>query len=419
MARRRNFQKNFVLLLGLVFLQSSIFSPAAFSKELPDFRYYLVPAKIFQLLNSEQKKRKIRSEQNLSLVKLSIDEIEELSINVHQKYHTCGGFIDVNDQVANGTVAGFDIQKFLAGSHQVAVFRRRPVRFAKASRYLINYLDANRFESTLRQLVQFPDRSARTENGKQAALWLKDKALKAAQAAGRADVKVRMIPTGGRYIQDSVVVKIPGATSKPGVLVGGHMDTFRRNKPGADDDGTGVITGLEILRAILDSKVRFKRDIYIAFYAAEEVGLVGSGVVARTFKSEGIALQAVLQFDMTGYRSPRDSQDFYFVEDYVNPAATEFAREVAIKVLGLPREKVGRTKCNYACSDHASWHRLGYAAVFPFETSFRNSNRAIHTSRDTMAKLDMEHAMKYVRLGLAFMTEIAEPIAPKTIVPRK
>lgn len=43
---------------------------------------------------------------------------------------------------------------------------------------------------------------------------------------------------------------------------------------GADDDGSGVVTVLETLRAIVESQVILNRTIEFIFYAAHEQGCV-------------------------------------------------------------------------------------------------------------------------------------------------
>jgi len=62
--------------------------------------------------------------------------------------------------------------------------------------------------------------------------------------------------------------------------------------------------------------------------------------------------------------------------------------------------------CGYACSDHASWDRAGYAAAFPFEAPFGEANPYAHTDQDTIAILNIDHGLQFVRLGIGFMVEL-------------
>ncbi|WP_039754624.1 M28 family peptidase, partial [Chromobacterium haemolyticum] len=74
----------------------------------------------------------------------------------------------------------------------------------------------------------------------------------------------------------------------------------------------------------------------------------------------------------------------------------------------LPSLKVGYSSCGYACSDHASWHKNGYPASFPFESAFNQSNPNIHTVRDTLASAGNQarHALKFSQLALAYAVEL-------------
>jgi leucyl aminopeptidase len=191
------------------------------------------------------------------------------------------------------------------------------------------------------------------------------------------------------------------------------MDTYEQDRhglrPGADDDGSGVATVLQIMTAVMQSKMKFKRDLYFAFYAAEEKGLVGSARVVKEFEKRRVTLKGVMQFDMTGFRSPKDTQDIFFIEDFTNPELTKFLKALTVKYLGIIPSQIGRILCNYACSDHASWTRAGYPAAAPAEAAMENLNETLHTPRDVMELLNVPHAMKYVNLGAAFVVELGEP----------
>ena len=74
-----------------------------------------------------------------------------------------------------------------------------------------------------------------------------------------------------------------GNSDEPGVVVGAHMDTLSSAvsiKPGADDDGSGSVTVLETARSLLSSGMHFKKPLYLIWYSAEELGLIGSQFAA-------------------------------------------------------------------------------------------------------------------------------------------
>lgn len=323
----------------------------------------------------------------------------------------CGGFMDVT--------ANWD--KFNATTHSLTnnaaaflLHYSKPVSTAsKKIAYNIKY--QTQVEGLLKQinpdatwkdltaLTNFENRYARSENGVKAAEWIKEQVLTMASTAGRTDVTAYFVQTPS-YKQPSLVVKV-GNGNAAGIVVGGHMDTLDGRMPGADDDGSGSVTVLSVARNILNSGMDFKKPIYFMWYAAEEQGLKGSNSVVSYFKTNKIPVEAVIQFDMTGYAYQNDPT-MWLISDYVNKDLTTFIETLINTYVKQP---VKYTRCGYACSDHASWYYEGVASAFPFEASFSTDNRYIHSANDTMEKLSLSHINDYAKLGTAFAVELAEP----------
>lgn len=75
--------------------------------------------------------------------------------------------------------------------------------------------------------------------------------------------------------------------------------------PGADDDGSGTVTILEVLRVMLSSNdlLERKADNTIEFnwYSGEKVDLLVSKAIFLDYVSRGKDIRAMLQQDMTGF----------------------------------------------------------------------------------------------------------------------
>jgi leucyl aminopeptidase len=178
-------------------------------------------------------------------------------------------------------------------------------------------------------------------------------------------------------------------------------------EPGGDDDGSGTVTNLGIARTILSSGMQFKKPIYFIWYAAEEKGLVGSRYVVTDFVNKKISVDAVLQLDMTGYANSNDPT-IWLITDNINNDLTDYLETLVKTYVNQP---VGRTRCGYACSDHASWNKRGFTAAFPFEAAFGKDDPYIHTANDVMDVLSLSHITDFAKLGTAFAVELAEPVA--------
>ena len=194
--------------------------------------------------------------------------------------------------------------------------------------------------------------------------------------------------------------------------LGAHFDSinqsfFQVQAPGADDDASGSANILEVFRLLLDQE-RPKRSIHFFWYAAEEVGLVGSAEIAQSYKAQNKDVIAVLQLDMTLY--PGSGKfTMGLMTDFTSPWFNNYLREINRLYV---KAKILDSKCGYGCSDHASWHRQGFAAAIPFESTMEKMNRSIHTTNDVIdSRYDFEHSAEFSKLGLAYAMSLANSTA--------
>ena len=338
-----------------------------------------------------------------AIIRVSDKDVESFSKWVHDNLGGCGGFLDVTEEVNEGRT----LKELLQTKPKQRSTITPPTSPSKNVSQLVAKVDKEKLWNFLAELSAFPDRSASTENGVKAANFLKDRGSKT--GANLPGLSAELIETGTSYKQPSVLITYPGKDpSLPGVVIGGHLDTYSDNKPGADDDGSGSSIVMEALRTISASDARFQRTIHFAWYAAEERGLVGSKYVVKHFETNAIPVHAAIQFDMVGWNSPEDSEDVYLVTDYTDENLNRSLKGV---IQEYTKARVGETRCGYPCSDHANWHRAGVPVVFPFESSFSNMNHKLHTSDDKQVHLDKDHMGQFAQIAIAFLGEVAELVS--------
>lgn len=207
--------------------------------------------------------------------------------------------------------------------------------------------------------------------------------------------------------QKSVIITIPGTEENDNtVIIGGHLDSINyaniENSPGADDDASGIATMLEVVRVIKESGIRFKRRIEFHGYAAEEVGLVGSAEIARSYRTAGRTIAAMMQLDMTAYTADTKTT-IYLANNDTTAEIRQGVKNILDAYLG--GDYVEATLAA-GTSDHRSWFRQGFASVFPFEHP-DNYNPTIHTDRDKTGILNFPLAERYAKLTLAFLGHYA------------
>lgn len=400
-------------LSGMMFAALSVVSATVYASDAP--RVLVAPTCLTQAVSVPF--TTLATDKSLVLIQVDANVVPAFADTKHEAKTVCGGFMDVTDEWKAYAPSRVAVAKkgkaFLATYHMDKAARLEAsnyqIRYPTQTNKLMSVMDANRMWSDLTTLTNFKNRNANSDLGVKAADWIKQQVLDMAKTYGRDDVSIRYVATPG-YKQPSIVAKI-GTSNEPGIVIGAHMDTtsFTSDRqPGADDDGSGSVTVLEVTRTILSSDVRFKKPIYVMWYAAEEAGLVGSKYVVQDFKAKNIPVSEVLHLDMTGFPDSQNPSAIWLISDYVNKDLTGYLKTLIETYLKQPVEM---TACGYACSDHASWTKGGFKSAMPSESSFERSNHAIHSERDTMDKLSLRHMSDYAKLGIAFAVELAEPVA--------
>ena len=333
----------------------------------------------------------------------SIDEqdISILSGQIHQQLHRCGGFIAHNSlaEAMNAT----------ANPVSLAVFTPPPLTQGTLVNAMLPMLNNSSIAQTITDLSAFTNRYYTTTSGKNSADWIASQWTSLVSGRSWATVS-RVAHTG--YNQQSVMLEFVGSDFPNEIVVlGGHLDSINQSgttettrAPGADDDASGIATLTDIIRVMASQNLRPKRTIRFYGYAAEEVGLRGSKDIATAAAGAGKQVIGVMQLDMTNYKGGVD--DIVLMTDYTNTSLNAYVQSLISTY--QPSLKQSTDVCGYGCSDHASWHNAGYAAVMPFEAKFNSSNPKIHSVNDTLANSDQTaaHALKFAKLGLSFALEL-------------
>jgi Zn-dependent M28 family amino/carboxypeptidase len=191
------------------------------------------------------------------------------------------------------------------------------------------------------------------------------------------------------------------------VVVGAHYDTVP-GCPGANDNGTGVASVLELARR-LSAKPQPRTIKFVAFVNEEppffQTGQMGSVVYANAAKSRGERIVGMLSLETMGYYSEEKGSQQYpgpiaalypdvgnFIGFVANigsarllmkarrafRARTAFPLQCAAVPAGIP---------GVGWSDHWAFWQAGYAAMMVTDTApFRY--RWYHTAEDTPDKVD-------------------------------
>jgi Zn-dependent M28 family amino/carboxypeptidase len=270
---------------------------------------------------------------------------------------------------------------------------------------------AARLEQLVRKLsTDFADRTFDNETRLEGAAAYLESQL------ARLGVKVesqRFTAEGRPY--RNLVVKL-GPDTPEVMVVGAHYDVAGE-RPGADDNASGVAGLVELARLLKGQS--FRQRVELVVYTNEEppffrTPYMGSAVHARSLAESGKRASLMLSLECIGYFSDaRGSQDhpvrllnvmypttgnfislvgFYQDGDVARQvkAAMKSASDLPVYSINAPGFVVG-----VDFSDHLNYWNEGFVGMMVTDTAFYR-NKAYHTPQDTADRLDYRRMAKVV-----------------------
>jgi Zn-dependent M28 family amino/carboxypeptidase len=195
----------------------------------------------------------------------------------------------------------------------------------------------------------------------------------------------------------NVEIKLAGADPAAGMyIMGSHLDSVAATA-GMDDDGSGSL-GAAILSSAL-SHYRFKSELRLMLFDAEESGFVGSTHYAQALLASGCqpdtCMKLFMNMDMIGY-DPRDTGTVRPRFDLAGPKTV--AEQVKGYVPGLTL-MAGTGNCH--SSDDCGFANNGFPnAGELLEPLF---NPQWHKVGDTCDNMNFKTANKVVQLAAAML----------------
>lgn len=197
------------------------------------------------------------------------------------------------------------------------------------------------------------------------------------------------------------------------VVIGGHYDHLGFGGPGsgsrepdtmavhngADDNGSGIASIIEIGEFLAAHKNDLKRSVIVAAFSAEEMGLIGSKYFTGNSPAAVEDIVFMLNLDMVGRYDTSKTLTVGGVgtaegwKEYVEKTA----QEMGVKVTTSPE--------GYGPSDHASFYAENISVSF-FFTGVHND---YHTPRDDIELLNFEGQ----KLVSDYIAALAEYITQK------
>jgi Zn-dependent M28 family amino/carboxypeptidase len=217
--------------------------------------------------------------------------------------------------------------------------------------------------------------------------------------ADGAEVAVNVDADSEERTTENVIAETPGGTPEHVVMAGGHLDSVRGG-PGINDNGSGVAALIELAEAVGAEPPGAR--VRLAFWGAEELGLVGSRHYVESLdRAERRLIRGYLNFDMVG--SPNAVPEVY-VDG--NPALARLLRRVTPGRLGSASAGTG--------SDHAPFKAAGLAIGGLYTggpepaRGGRPRDPCYHLSCDTARNVDRSTLLRMARAAAESVEALSE-----------
>jgi hypothetical protein len=206
-------------------------------------------------------------------------------------------------------------------------------------------------------------------------------------------VRVRVDAISARRTTRNVIGETGPEGAERVYMAGGHLDSVVAG-PGLNDNGSGVAAVLEVAEQLATRPLANGAALRVGFWAAEEIGLVGSRrYVRRLARAERRRIRAYVNLDMVG--SPGGKAAVYAGEDAAGREIEAALRE------GLPpnapQDRLGGS------SDHASFDLYD----IPVGGIFTGLDRCYHRACDRLGNVDPSLAASAARATAGALVTLA------------
>ena len=370
-----------------------------------------------QVFNPE----KIIKGTNENFYKVKEEDLLSLGRFIHHAFKRCGGFRVLSspppippDQLAFSlvpkSIPSVDHGEFWPNELDKLIDAAYTIERHDEVNDWFNNISESHMNAMITSLSNYHTRYYNTPDGINALKWIGSEWERLTNI--RNDMHVEYFKHNS-FEQPSIILTIDGTDpikKNQIMILGGHGDSINCDDreaglraPGADDNAAGIALMSDVIKIMVEKNYRPKHTIQFIAYAAEEVGLRGSGELAKLYHQQQKRVIGVMQFDGVNFSGP--SYTMALFADGTSPAQDDF---VARLVDEYVKVSWAWEKCGYACSDNFSWHMEGYRASFPAEAINPEQDPFIHTANDTFEKSNFSsnHATNIEKLAIAYLLEL-------------
>ncbi|MDM1139429.1 M20/M25/M40 family metallo-hydrolase [Empedobacter sp. R132-2] len=265
-------------------------------------------------------------------------------------------------------------------------------------------VDQVKYDSVHQKLQKFQDFGIKTVGSsahENTFTWLKSYYT----TYGYATIEQQSVNVFGNVGNNLIITKIGKKYPDEFIIIDGHYDTL--NGPGANDNGSGTVTLLEIARLIKDIDTDY--SIKFIHFTGEERGLIGSQTyVNQIAVPQNLNIKAVLNIDEVGGVANKVNSTIVCEQDESNPTSNNAASSDLTNQMAniFPLYTTLKTEISNAySSDYMPFQAVGYPITGLFE---KNETPYAHTAQDIIANLDLNYLTEVAKGALATLLHFSQ-----------
>lgn len=271
----------------------------------------------------------------------------------------------------------------------------------------INQVNADSMRSTIQHLQDFGTRFSQIDNRKEIATWLIQKFSSFGYSNNQVKLDSFQVNWGGVITwQFNVICTLEGTNApKEEYHIGAHYDSYSivypdTLAPGADDDGSGVASVMEVARVMKIMNFHPESTIKFCLWAFEEGGGYGSTHNAKQARMNRDDVRYYMNLDMVAHDPANEMQVYVFrflgFEYAGNFTADIFQHYTSLSVFFFP-------ELSYSGTD--SWcYWLNHFPTTGLEE--KNFNPSWHKPSDTIGNCNLNYLSDVTKGALASMMEL-------------
>lgn len=198
----------------------------------------------------------------------------------------------------------------------------------------------------------------------------------------------------------NIIIEKQGSDLNQWMIIGAHYDSVEES-PGANDNGSGVITTLQVARIIKD--LNPKIGVRIINFGAEEQGFIGSSHYVKNTLSSSDSILLMLNLDQLGGTSGKDNSKIYCERDNdINPLSnnvlSSLMTDTLSKIISLYTDLIPVISDAYS-SDYVPFENEGMIITGLYQESDYSDH--YHSSTDLVSNMDVDATVEVIKGALA------------------